>query len=262
MPLTIHTIGTCTLTRHPELAILRLDIHSSGSSPGAVSQEVQDTSASIQSILQPLAPPTDSFTTSATVAFTSPEATLPAETTPFSTSTSTCPDPKPTSSSYPVTSYSTTSFTTSSHSDWNSGKKKRKIYTASSTFSITFADFTVLGKVVADLSTIPNVSVRNIDWRLTLPTRAELEAEARKGALRDALVKAEEYAGVLGWSKEAWKGKGKVVDVNDAEQEMSGGVVGRMSGIKLASMEDHAGGVQFVPRGMEVDAAVRVRFEA
>ena len=91
--------------------------------------------------------------------------------------------------------------------------------------------------------------------------RAALEAEARKAALSNALVRAEEYADVPGWEKEARKAKEKVGEVSDVEVDMLGGMARRERGKKKAIVGSDAVGMQFVPKAVEVDAVVRVRFE-
>ncbi|PIG69420.1 hypothetical protein AARAC_005256 [Aspergillus arachidicola] len=60
MGLTIHTIGTSTLHRLAERAVIDLDISSDGSDQSTVSQDVTRTSNRLQSLLKEIAPKQDS----------------------------------------------------------------------------------------------------------------------------------------------------------------------------------------------------------
>ncbi len=72
-----------------------------------------------------------------------------------------------------------------------------KEYTVSASAEIIFRNMARLADVSDEFAQMPYVSSET-EWRLTDATRAELEREARRKAIADAVQKAQDYAGVVG----------------------------------------------------------------
>lgn len=63
---------------------------------------------------------------------------------------------------------------------------------------VIFRDSALLADVSTELANTPYLSISGTEWKLTETTRAEIEREARVKAVKDAVQKAEDYAGVVG----------------------------------------------------------------
>ncbi|KAI0129749.1 hypothetical protein BJ170DRAFT_286252 [Xylariales sp. AK1849] len=100
-----------------------------------------------------------------------------------------------------VTAFSSSALRSSSYmpGDWN-GKRKvyERQYTATTSHEVVFRDLAMLAETANGLSSMPHVTVDRTEWRLTDSTRAEIERDARKKAIANAVQKAEDYAGVVG----------------------------------------------------------------
>lgn len=77
-------------------------------------------------------------------------------------------------------------------------KSQPKEYTVRSSAEVVFRNLDLLNDMSHELANMPLVSIVNAEWRLTEATRTEIEREARVKAIRDAVQKAEDYAGVVG----------------------------------------------------------------
>ncbi|KFY02956.1 hypothetical protein O988_01774 [Pseudogymnoascus sp. VKM F-3808] len=77
-------------------------------------------------------------------------------------------------------------------------KSEPKEHVVRSTAEVVFRNLKLLSDVSDVLATLPHVSIASSEWRLTAPTRLEIEREARVKAIKDAVQKAEDYAGVVG----------------------------------------------------------------
>ncbi len=73
-----------------------------------------------------------------------------------------------------------------------------KEYTVKASAEIIFRNMARLAEVSDELAQMPYVSMSETEWRLTDATRAELEREARRKAIADAVQKAQDYASVVG----------------------------------------------------------------
>ena len=76
--------------------------------------------------------------------------------------------------------------------------EKPKEYTVRASAEVIFRNMARLAAVSDELAQMPYVSMSETEWRLTDATRAELEREARRKAIADAVQKAQDYAGVVG----------------------------------------------------------------
>ena len=138
-----------------------------------------------------------------------------------------------------------------------------RTFTARTTFSIKFRDFSLLGSLAAKLSTMPHVSISNIAWRLTDASQDALASTNRKQAVEDAVKKANDYVEAIG---------GKVkVDCREIEAQHSGvsypgkpGFHSRADSMMLSTNSSSAETrhLSFEPENVQLDAAVIVRFIA
>lgn len=71
-------------------------------------------------------------------------------------------------------------------------------YTAETTAEVVFRNLGLLAELAIQLSAMENVAIEDTEWRLTDPTREEMTREARIGAVKNAVEKANDYAGVVG----------------------------------------------------------------
>lgn len=76
-------------------------------------------------------------------------------------------------------------------------KTAPKEYTATTTAEVVFRDLELLARLANELSAMENVSITQTEWRLTDATHASICREARVNAMKDAVQKAEDYAGVV-----------------------------------------------------------------
>jgi uncharacterized protein YggE len=140
-------------------------------------------------------------------------------------------------------------------------------YTATTTLTVIFADFKVLGGVCTDLSTLPFVSVRSIVWSLTDLTKASLVTQSRRSAVEDAIAKAKDFGSAVGVSEI------RPVEIN---QDEVGGVAPRgglfggggapvMRGVSAAPFgqaKEESERLSFEPEEVSVSCSVKIRFEA
>lgn len=71
-------------------------------------------------------------------------------------------------------------------------------YTAETTAEVVFRNLGLLAELAVQLSAMENVAIEHTEWRLTDPTREAITREARIGAVKNAVEKANDYAGVVG----------------------------------------------------------------
>lgn len=70
-------------------------------------------------------------------------------------------------------------------------------YSGRADLYIDFSDFNVLNTLATQFSVMDNVSIQRITWHLTEATLASVEEIARKGAAKNALQRARDYAEVF-----------------------------------------------------------------
>jgi hypothetical protein len=111
------------------------------------------------------------------------------------------------------------------------------------------------------LSTMPLISIDQVEWRLTEATKASLAGESRRGAVKDAIVKAGDYAAVLG------RGKPEAVEVLDGNSNSGGSTAVFRS--RVAAHGDGLGrgqqGIEilsFDPESVRLSTTVTVKFLA
>lgn len=98
----------------------------------------------------------------------------------------------------PVTRYAIDQVRTASHRPWNDGGKRSPlVHTAAVSFTAVFTDFDALATWVAWGAGVDSVSIGYIDWALTDAKRLAVERKTRQRAVRDAKVRAQDYADAL-----------------------------------------------------------------
>ncbi|KAJ5836463.1 hypothetical protein N7447_002489 [Penicillium robsamsonii] len=165
-PLKIVLEGKSSITRQPERAALAFVIHTSGPNQETVSKEAIEASNEINRLFNELPPKTE---TGETIAGS------------------------------PVTTFSSTSLRTdATFPGDSSGERLPTIYHAIISLNALFQDFTKLGVIVAKLISYPNIEIKSLDWCLTEATQKAMSTESREEAMRNAVQKANDYAGVIG----------------------------------------------------------------
>jgi uncharacterized protein YggE len=140
-------------------------------------------------------------------------------------------------------------------------KSPQRTYTASTDFEVTFQDFGRLGAVATEMAEMTSVEVRRVQWTLTEETKARYAKVARKGAVRDAREKADDYAVA------AWKGSVSVLEIVEgsvgnlfgAAAPGSFGSGGALTRGLSSSQEQR---LSFEPESRDVACQVRAVFEA
>lgn len=233
-PFTINVSGKSEILHPAELAFINVSVTTSGPDKASVSKAVLASTQQLESLLQAIE--------------NSPNA----------------------SEESPLAHWSKTSLSATSHipyahshaysSDVANKPPPARQYTSTITFDIRFRDFRVLGSFGSNISALPHVEVQAITWHLTPETEASYRSRLRKDAARDALVKARDYAGVLGY--------GSVRPV-----ELSEGGAGAMFGeVGMARAAAFGGGgveevrdespLEFKPEEVKMGMEVTVKFEA
>jgi uncharacterized protein YggE len=120
-----------------------------------------------------------------------------------------------------------------------------------------FDDFEALSEWIDVVSIRDGVAIDGIDWQLSRETEDELEAEARRGAIVDAVTKAREYASALGL--------GDVVPLSISDP----GLLDNPAPPQFAPMAlaksasgGGGGGMELRPSAIVIEATVHARFSA
>jgi len=229
-PLTIDVSGQSIISRHPERAVLFLDVKSDGPEQEIVSKDVTTTSNNLHQHLKELLPkyydngsPVDG----------------------------------------PVESFSSTLLRTwSAVPTDDKNKPLDRVYYATSSFEVVFYDFKKLSEIVGKLVAQPKVEINSIEWRLAEATKKELGSESRKLAMRDAIDKANDYAEVIGREVVA-------VEINDGDSTPNEGrrryMMARSSPTRAHALDYWNQDVtpfDLNPKQIEFKGSVRVKFEA
>jgi uncharacterized protein YggE len=164
--------------------------------------------------------------------------------------------------SAPVTYWKNSTLSTSSYRPTDDkGRKLDCIFFARTSFEIKVRDFERLGSLATTLSTMPLVSISQVEWRLTDATKASLASESRREAIKDAVVKARDYAAVLG------RGKPEAVEISDGSgsfgsygQGFRSRVAVQGSGYGRAQQEGEI--LDFEPESVQLNTTVTVKFLA
>ena len=162
-----------------------------------------------------------------------------------------------------VTYWKNSTLNTSSHQRHDKdGNKLDRQYSARTSFEIKVQDFDRLGSLATKLSTMPHVAISWIEWRLLDATKESLASQSRQGAVKDAVIKATDYAAVLG------RGKPEAVEVTDGSGQFNTYQQAQMP-MRMAA---HGGGyghgqqqggvLDFEPESVQLNSSVTVKFVA
>ncbi|MEZ0579574.1 SIMPL domain-containing protein [Nocardioides sp. MH1] len=160
----------------------------------------------------------------------------------------------------PVTWWSTQHVATWSRRPWNQdGKQLPLVHHAGVGIEVKFRDFGALGRWVGrHVESTQGFTLDGVEWALTEARRAQLAADARTRAVRDAATRAQEYADALGL--------GPVRPVALADAGMLGeGLQPTARGevaFARAMAKDSGGELVLSPEDIEVAAVVDARFVA
>ncbi|KAL2839367.1 hypothetical protein BJY01DRAFT_250547 [Aspergillus pseudoustus] len=238
-PFTIRTTGQATISRPAERGILHISIHDRGPTASTVSSNVLDAANRVKSVLTPLSPRLASGETSPNAA---------------------------------ITHWSMGSLSTESYVVWERrergapGATSACVYKARCEFEVKFRDFGALAKIAGEVAAMPLADIDGVSWALTDVSKRELARRARALAGKDALERAEDYAGTFG------KKEVLVVQVDEEGGWASGGVAVHSTRREVAarrrrrrresgsSEEGEEEGLSFTPEEVELRAEVTVKF--
>ena len=168
-PLEIYVDGKGSSFRTAERGYLRLGVTSTSTDQSQAITNVQSATAMITSLCRSLATKTDGGR----------------------------PHPDAAITAFTVTPLSTVSQYQRDQ-NYRPLLQKPKEHTVTASAEIIFRGMAKLAEVSSELARMSHVSISEVEWRLTEPTRAELEREARLKAISDAVQKAQDYASVVG----------------------------------------------------------------
>jgi uncharacterized protein len=231
-PLIINVTGTSTISRQPERAVIYVNVSNAGSVQSDVTQSVTRTAKQLQTDLNQLAPKDSNGKAAANA---------------------------------PITHWSMQSISTGSYFMYvqKGGNTEKEVrYTASTSFTIRFADFEKLGNACTNLANLPFASISRVGWELTEKTKTAGTSEVRRLAVEDAVSKAKDLARAVG--------KHNVVPVeisSDAPvSQMRPAVATTMFGSSamappsIASKSGEA--LNFEPEDINMDCHIHMKLEA
>jgi uncharacterized protein YggE len=147
-----------------------------------------------------------------------------------------------------------------SYRPWNNeGKQLPLVHQANADVEVIFTDLTRLGEWVGEAATASELAIGGVEWRLTDATRRRVQEAAQRGAVADALTKAEVYASALGL--------GALTPVELADHGMLSTqpqpIAPKVMAMRTAA--DFGGGApatEFAPAELVIEASVDARFTA
>lgn len=147
-----------------------------------------------------------------------------------------------------------------SYRPWNNeGKQLPLVHQANADVEVTFSDLTRLGEWVGEAATANELTIGGVEWRLTDATRRRVQEAAQRGAVADALTKAQVYASALGL--------GAPTPVELADHGMLSTqpqpIAPKVMAMRAAA--DFGGGApatEFAPAELVIEASVDARFTA
>lgn len=163
----------------------------------------------------------------------------------------------------PVTTWSADQLRTSSHRPWRDGEQLvDPVHTASVNVRATFRQFDLASRWIADrVAASEGFGVSRLYWALTRERREDVVREVRKQAVRDAAVRAQDYADALDL------GTVTPIAIADTGMLQSGSSAERSPGMSVdAVMAAPPGGasdgpsVDLTPENIDVSASVDARF--
>ncbi|MDD9349491.1 SIMPL domain-containing protein [Mumia sp.] len=136
---------------------------------------------------------------------------------------------------------------------------KVRRFRASAGVRVTFRDFDALSRWVGEVALLDGVAVDGVEWALTEVRRDAAVATVRADAARDAVVRAQAYAGALGL------GPVHLVALYEHGLRPHVGPVsafGEATAMRAAAGPESYGGMELRPDDIQVGAEVSADFEA
>ena len=154
-----------------------------------------------------------------------------------------------------VATWSSESVHVYSHRPYDSdGAPRDPVYTANIGVEARFHDFDELDRFIDTWAVQEGVEIGGVSWELEPANRRRYEAELRKQAVEDAVVKAQAYADAVG--------RGAVTPTQLADPEMLSDSRPMARGMMLAAKADGGAGVELHADDIELSVAVDARFIA
>jgi uncharacterized protein len=147
-----------------------------------------------------------------------------------------------------------------SYRPWNSeGKQLPVVHQASADVEVVFTDLARLGEWMGDAASAAEFTIGGVDWRLTDATRRRVQEAAQRGAVADAVAKAQVYASALGL------GVPTAVEVADHGMLNPQPLPPVPKAMLMRAAADVGGGppsTEFAPAQLVIEASVDARFTA
>ncbi|KAH6665559.1 hypothetical protein B0J14DRAFT_492192 [Halenospora varia] len=221
-PLIVTVYGQSELYHRAERAVMSISVTSSGPSQEQSSQDVTSTASSIQSTLRALSPKDATGVATADAA---------------------------------ITHWTMKTLSTSFH---DNSTTNTRVYRATTSFEIKFANFEKLGEVASTFSTTPNVAINSINWHLLDSTRKSLETQGRKLSVQNAMGKARDFVDAFPG------GEGKVLAPSELKDEKNVSVTsshGRVMGSRGDGVGGGGGdGMTFASEDIKLVNNITVKF--
>lgn len=215
--------GHYTARRFPERAMIHLIIESSSESEETVSREVISTCNSLREILEALCLREENGTVK----------------------------PKAAVSSISASHIHLASKDPNANNPTGDPKDRPLVHTATITFYAVFCDFNEMHTFMQKLDGYRNARLNNISWYLTDATNREVGAQARKGALLDAVMKADQYAAAIDLEEV------EPVELKEIDPQPL-----NPAAYPQRPTYRHSSGVDLMPQDIVFNCAVEVYFEA
>lgn len=222
---TISVVGSASINRYPERAILSIDVRAVGTDQATAANNINSTANKVKQMLNDLVPMAESG-----------QAT---------------PDA-------PITHWSMSSLSSHSYDQTNDNNETIRRYTFRANFSVKFRDFDKLGDIASELTFVPHVEISNVAWKLTDATSASLASEVRLMASKNAIERATDYAKAFGYEKVV------PVKIEDRESGLPGTTRASLMRAKKGGLPRSSDGdkLGFSPEEVSLKSTVNVTFTA
>ncbi|WP_040320296.1 SIMPL domain-containing protein [Aeromicrobium marinum] len=154
-----------------------------------------------------------------------------------------------------VTTWSSDQVRAFGHRPWgDAGERLPPVQTAHVDVEAEFVDFERMAGFIDHWASQDGVEIGSITWDVAAADRRSYEAEVRRAAVEDAVVKAQAYADAVR--------RGRVVAVHLADPDMLGGASGPVSPLMARMAESVDQGLTIRPRPVVIEVAVDAVFRA
>jgi uncharacterized protein YggE len=148
-----------------------------------------------------------------------------------------------------------------SYRPWNNeGKQLPVVHQSSADVEVIFTDLARLGEWVGETATATDeLAIGGVEWRLTDATRKRVQEAAQRGAVADAVAKAQVYASALGLGAPA------PIELADHGMLSAQPLPPAPKAMAMRAVADFGGAApttEFAPAQLVVEASVDARFTA